>query len=246
MTATPPADEELEGHPTADGPLPEFVDWLLGAVVALGAAILLVCGTALVFLVDRADIEAGVEEGTITVTVGATELTDAETISVADAVVSWTGVGLILTGIAMLLFAAGFVAVRHRAHRRAGADEGVGSYGTIAVLGAIVTVVLSFVPISPALGGALAGYLERGESDRTVSVGALAGVLPLVPVVAIFLSVTGGLIAGLLTVGQVGNAAVLGTTLLLAALLVAAVGAGLGAFGGYVGGRLAVKRATGD
>lgn len=246
MVSTPTEGATAEGHPVGGSPLPEFVDWLFGAIIALSGLFLVVGGSVLVFLVDRALLAEGIEDESITVTVGTTELTDAESLTVADAVVSWMGPGLLLTGIGLVLFAVGYVIARHRAHRRAGADESVSSYGTFAVLGAVTTVVLSFIPVSPAFGGALAGYLERGESDRTVSVGALAGLLPMLPVLAILLFVFGGLLSGLLAIEQAGNAIVVGTVLLLSGLLVATVGAGLGALGGYVGGRLAERRTTVD
>ncbi len=244
MGSTPTERVDREGHPTADGPLPEFVDWILATVVALLGLLSVVAGSALVFLVDRDELAAGIEDGTVTVTVGTTELTDAEALEVADAVVSWTGTGLLVVGIGAVLVAVGYLAARRRAHRRTAAGEPVSSYGTYAVLGAVVTVVLSFVPFSPALGGALAGYLERAESERTVSVGALAGFLPVLPVLAVLVFVLGGLIAGLLTIGQVGEAVVVGATLLLTALLVATLAGALGALGGYVGGRFAERRAA--
>ena len=244
MGSTPAERVDGEQHPTADGPLPEVVDWILATAVALVGLLSVVAGSALVFLVDRDGLAAGIEDGTVTVTVATTELTDAEALEVADAVVSWTGAGLLLVGIGTVLVAVGYLVARRRAHRRSETGEPTGSYGTYAVLGAVVTVVLSFVPFSPALGGGVAGYLERGESDRTVSVGALAGFLPAAPVLAVLVFVLGGLIAGLLTIGQIGEAIVVGTTLLLIALLVATLAGALGALGGYVGGRFAERRAT--
>lgn len=242
MGSTSTEGTSAEGHLVDGRPLPEFVDWLFGAIIALSGLLLVVGGSVLVFLVDRALLAEGIEEESITVTVGTTELTDAESLTVADAVVSWLGPGLLLTGGGLVLFAIGYVILRHRAHRRARTGESVTSFGTVAVLGAVTTVVLSFVPVSPAFGGALAGYLERGESDRTVSVGALAGLLPMLPLLLILLFVFGGLLSGLLAIGQAGNAVVIGATLLFSGLLIATVGAGLGALGGYIGGRLAERR----
>lgn len=161
MGSTPTGSTDVEGHPAADGPLPEFVDWILGALIALSGLGLVVGGTALVFGVDRAVLAEGVEDGTITVTIGMTELTDAETLEVTDAIVSWMGPGLILTGLAMTLFGIGYIIMRRRAHRRSQVGESVSSYGAFAVLGGVVTALLSFLPISPAIGGALAGYLEE-------------------------------------------------------------------------------------
>ncbi|TYL40457.1 hypothetical protein CV102_02465 [Natronococcus pandeyae] len=244
MESTPSEGVGWEGHPTADSPLPEFVDWILGVVVALAGLLSIVGWSALAFLVDRDVLAEGIEDGTVTVTVGTTELADAEALEVADAVVSWTGTGLLVTGLGMVLVAVGYVVVRHRAHGRAQAGEPVDSYGTYAVVGAVVTVVFSFVPFSPVLGGALAGYLERAESERTVSVGTLAGLLPFLPVLVILAFVLGGVVAGLLAVGLAGEAIVVGAALLFTLLLVVTIGAALGALGGYLGGRIAERRAT--
>lgn len=233
----------MDGHSTSDNSLPAFVDWLLGALIALGGLSLIVGGSALVVAVDRAVLAQEIEEETITVTIGTTELTDAETLTVMDAVVSWMGPGLLLTGIGLVVFAIGYVIVRRRAHRRERAPETTNSYWTFAILGAVITAVFSFLPVSAALGGALAGYLERGESDRTVSVGAAAGVLPLLPMLAVGLSVFGGLVSGLLAIDQVGNAMFAGAVLVLSLLVAVVIGAGLGALGGYIGGRFAESRA---
>jgi len=58
-----------------------------------------------------------------------------------------------------------------------------------AVLGAVATAVLSFTGISPLLGGALAGYLEGGNTDDGLRVGAISGVIASIPVVGFLLLV---------------------------------------------------------
>ncbi|MEF8901465.1 MAG: DUF5518 domain-containing protein [Halovenus sp.] len=240
-----PESEGLDGHPTARGPLPAFVDWLLGAVIAIGGFLSLIGGSVLVFIVDRDALAEGIEEGTITVTIFATELTEGESLEVVDAVVSWTGVGLLVTGIATVLFAVGYVVSRHRKRRRAGANGHVPSYGAHAVLGAVVAGVLSFIPFSPGIGGALAGYLERADSDRTISVGAFSGLLAMLPILVILLFVLVGLVTGLSGIDQGGMALLTGATMLFVLMIVATIGAGLGALGGFVGGRLAERPRSG-
>ena len=47
-----------------------------------------------------------------------------------------------------------------------------------AFLGAVVSVVLAFLPFSPVLGGGVAGYLERRDGVR---VGAISGVITALP-----------------------------------------------------------------
>lgn len=50
-----------------------------------------------------------------------------------------------------------------------------------AIVGAIVTIVLSWLPLSPVLGGATAGYLQRGDQREGAKVGGLAGLIATVP-----------------------------------------------------------------
>jgi len=241
---TSPTDRRVgEEHPTANGPLPEFVDWLAGVFIAVGGLLSLVGGSVSWFVVDNDALAEGIKEGTVTVGLVTEELAEAETIEVVDAVVSWASAGMIATGVGMILFAAGYVVSRHRTRRRAGRDGTVGSYGAHAVLGAVATGVLSFIPLSPGVGGALAGYLECGESERTVSAGALSGLLAMLPFLSVLVFVFGGLITGLRAVELGGMATVAGATALFALAVVAAIGAGLGALGGYAGGRVAESQA---
>jgi hypothetical protein len=54
-----------------------------------------------------------------------------------------------------------------------------------ALIGAVVGVVLSPVPFSTVLGGAVAGYLQGGDRNDGLRVGALAGVIMLLPLVLV-------------------------------------------------------------
>lgn len=156
------------------------------------------------------------------------------------AVVSWTGIGLLVTGIAMVLGAISYVLLRPRAYRR---DGPVNAYATNALLGGVSSVLLSFLPFSSAIGGALAGYLERGESERTLSVGALSAPLAAAPLLVILTFVSIGLVSGIDAVQQSGIAIVVGAAMLLGLMVLATVGAGLGGLGGYVGGQFAERTA---
>jgi|AntRauMinimDraft_4_1070384.scaffolds.fasta_scaffold00050_58 hypothetical protein len=225
------------GRPETGPQLPEFVDWIAGILIALAGGALTVGGSVLAFLVDRDALEAGVESGEITVVVVERELTEAEALEVTEAVVSWAGWGLLVTGIGLLLFAVGYVAARHRAHSRTPGDESAGTFQSAAVLGAVTAGVLSFLPFSPAIGGGVAGYLEGG-SGRGVGVGALSGFLAIAPVLLVLVFVTVGLYDGLATVGDASMGIVVAAAMLFAFLFTAAFGTGLGALGGFVGGRL--------
>ncbi len=67
-----------------------------------------------------------------------------------------------------------------------------------AFIGGIAGVVLSFIPFSTVLGGGIAGYLEGGDSRSGAKVGAIAGLVALVPfvfilgIVLVFVPVTSG------------------------------------------------------
>lgn len=52
-----------------------------------------------------------------------------------------------------------------------------------ALIGGVIGVVLSFIPLSTVIGGAVAGYLEGGDYASGAKVGALAGLIALVPFV---------------------------------------------------------------
>lgn len=65
--------------------------------------------------------------------------------------------------------------------------DGIGSDNSYvnALLGALVSVVLSFLPFSPALGGAVAGYLEGRDGLRVGAVSGVFASLPLFGVVVL-------------------------------------------------------------
>jgi hypothetical protein len=50
-----------------------------------------------------------------------------------------------------------------------------------AVIGAVVTVVLSFTGFSPLLGGGVAGYLQRESRKSGAKVGAISGAIAFLP-----------------------------------------------------------------
>lgn len=101
-----------------------------------------------------------------------------------------------------------------------------------ALIGAAVGILLSFVPLSPVLGGGVAGYLEGGESDDGLRVGAVAGAVMAIPLAFI------GLVLSVFVLGA-GAPVGVGAMFLLALLLIALYTVGLGALGGLVGASLA-------
>ena len=108
-----------------------------------------------------------------------------------------------------------------------------------ALIGGIVGVVLSMIPFSTILGGAVAGYLEGGTTNDALRVGAYAGVVMLIPIVLFgslgLLFFTGMPIAG----GSVGvgvGGFMMMTTFILVILTVAIFyTVALGMLGGWIG-----------
>jgi hypothetical protein len=230
--------------PAIARPLPAFVDWIAAAIIAVAGAALAVGGTVLTFVADRELLEEGIESGRITVVVFERDLTRTEMLEFTLEVVSWTGIGLLVTGVGLVVFAIGYAIARHRAHREAPDGETAGSYRANAVLGAVATTVLSFLPFSPVLGGGVAGYLEGYDTGRSLGAGALSGILAMLPAIVIVAFVTVGIFAGLSDVGATELGIVATTTMLLVLLFVGAYGAGLGALGGFAGGRFADRSGT--
>lgn len=241
ITATETPDERIDDRDSGgetDG-LPAIVDWVLGVAVALGGTLALLVGTAIGSVLDRDTIAEALDDEDVTATIGSSELTPAEATDVAEALLSWLEIGLLVTGAGMLVAAAGYVVKRRRVRARRRPGEPLDSFGTHALLGAVVAAVLSFVPFATGLGGAVAGYFEQPDSGRSVSVGAVSGVLLLVPILVITAFVLVGLIEGLREIGQGGDVGFVAATVLFSVVFGAAFAGGLGAVGGFVGGKIA-------
>ena len=232
------SDEQLVAEPT----YPEFIDWLIGAAIALTGLVLLVGGSAIVLLVDRELIAQDIEDTAEPVMIGTRELTDEEMIQLAGTVIDWTGVGLLLTGITLLIVGVGYVLIRHRAYRRHAEGESMEMFLGHAFLGGVVTVLVSFIPLSPVIGGGIAGFLERAVSERAVSVGAVSGLIPTIPIIILMVFVIGGAAAALLELGEGPLAIFMVIIVLFTAIALGLFGAGLGAVGGYLGGWIRTNR----
>lgn len=98
-----------------------------------------------------------------------------------------------------------------------------------ALIGAAVSVVLGFVPFSPILGGAVAGYLEGGDLRDGASVGAISGVLAAIPPIVVF-----ALLSVVLVFGPEGG--IWGVVLIILAIVLAVVTytVGLSILGGAI------------
>lgn len=105
-----------------------------------------------------------------------------------------------------------------------------------AVIGAVVTLVLSFTGFSPILGGAVAGYLQRESRRSGVKVGALSGALAFIPFL-LFASIFFGVFFGGTMgagMGMPGGLELIVIFFILFPLFLA-WNVGLGALGGYLG-----------
>lgn len=63
------------------------------------------------------------------------------------------------------------------------------------LVGGTVAVILSFLPLSEALGGGIAGYLHRGTGRNRIAVGAIAGLVAFLPylLVGVYLAASPGI-----------------------------------------------------
>jgi hypothetical protein len=104
-----------------------------------------------------------------------------------------------------------------------------------AVIGGIASIVLSFIPLSPVLGGAIAGYLEGGDRNTGLRIGVYAGIVAAIPL-ALFTIAAIAIFGSFLAIGPGGGG---GATILVFFLVVVVFMAlytvGLSAFGGWLG-----------
>lgn len=116
---------------------------------------------------------------------------------------------------------------------RSGASGGDRSLLVDAVIGAVVTLALFFVPVvGTIVGGAVAGYLHERDGPK---VGALSGFLAAIP--AVLIVVLGFAFFAIVpdTVGAIGVGVAFVLVAIVAVLVAGAINAALGALGGYIG-----------
>ncbi len=108
-----------------------------------------------------------------------------------------------------------------------------------AVIGAVVGVVLSFIPFSTVLGGLVAGFLEGPDGRQGAIVGAIAGAIAFLPIAGM-----GLLLFGILGIGLAGGVplegfAVVSIVIVVAGFFALAYTVGPSLLGGYLGAYLA-------
>lgn len=224
---TDPSDP---GGPAAEhDPVPMVLDWVIGILTGIVGLLMTALGIGIYARVDRAMIVDAVDAE-------ATELegiTRADFITAAEPFVDWFAAGLAVTGLVALGAAAAFVYKRRGTRARVARDGGTtATFWACAVYGAVVTVLVSFIPGSAAAGGGAAAYLHNGDSStRLGAVSGLVGTALTVPML-VFLSI--GFLAGASAIGQLGGGVALVVLLVVGTVVATAINAGLGALGGYL------------
>lgn len=111
------------------------------------------------------------------------------------------------------------------------AETGRGSSTAINVLiGVAAGIILSFIPLSPMLGGGVASYFESGKPATGLKIGAIVGAILLIPFVLI-----GLVLLMLLGFGTTGAPIAFGIMAFFLLMIGAVYTIGLSAAGGYLG-----------
>jgi len=234
----PSTVDEIRPRVGSSGPLSRLVDWITATLLVLGGLMFTTLGTAISAVADRERVATWVADGQLT----STELTDAELVDTTLALLTWGGIGLIVTGLLLVVGGFGFLLYRRRARETATTETDQPDSVTLAIVGAVVTVVTSFVPLSPILGGVVSGYLGGGDGADGTRVGAYAGLVAAVPLTILVLSLLGGLVIVAIELGLGGIAVFVALAVVFASLVAVAYLVGLSALGGYIGVSLAARQ----
>lgn len=222
-------DTPSERHRTDTNHYPAFdrsVDWAIGAILGVVGVLVALAGAALYRGVDRPAVAELVRTSEFRSDV----LTEAEAVDALLALAEWGGIGIAVAG-GVLVVVGGAVVVTHGRARRDGRPTPGWILG---VVGAMVGAILSFIPLSPAIGGAAAGYLDTNRARSGLGPGAAAGLFATLPVLVIAVFAGVGLLVGVPAEVAVPVVTAVG----VAVILVLVYFVGLSAVGGYVGGWL--------
>ncbi|WP_415382722.1 DUF5518 domain-containing protein [Halosimplex sp. TS25] len=121
-----------------------------------------------------------------------------------------------------------------------------GDFWVNALIGAVAMVLLSWIPFATVLGGAVAGYLQRGTRMDGAKVGAVSGLIAAIPIFGVLLLVFSLFSFGAIAGGEALGLVIVVGIMVFALAVVAAVVAGTGAVGGYLGVALRERSDEGD
>jgi hypothetical protein len=212
--------------------VPDIVDWLVAGLVALVGIGLTATGGLLFALADQDRLADEVSGGDITIGLTEHTLSDAEAASLATDALTWTGLGLLVAGLVLTVFATVYGVSRYRS----GVAGLTASQHTrhAATCGAVTAVLVPLAPLSTIVGGGVAAALDATGADRSTRVGALSGVYAAVPTVIILGFVSVGLYTGLSVLDDPGARLLSSGVVLGSGLFVAVLNTTFGALGGYL------------
>lgn len=200
------------------------IDWVIGVVLGIVGILVSLGGLALHYGVTRPDAASLIHSAEFQ----SDALTEAEAIDALIALGQWSGIGLVAAGGLLVLFGIAVVIVHGRSRR---GDRGTPGW-ILGVVGALAGSILSFIPLSPILGGAAAGYLNPNPETSGLGTGMLAGVFGSLPLFVVLIFATIGLIVSVPS--ETATAVV--TVVSVALFLILPYFVGLSAIGGYLGG----------
>ena len=222
MGANPPLEQP---NSPSDPPavFDRLFDWAIGAFLAVLGLLSALVGGSLYYILDRATVADAIAASDFRSDV----LTETEAVDLLWALGQWVGLGLVAVGVLSVVVGVAVVV----AHGRARRDGRPTPRWILGVVGAMVGTLLGFIPLSPALGGAVAGYLDPDPAASGLGVGTLAGLVAALPAFVVTLFVGVGLVDGLRP-GLVPPATVILAAAVLGSLVYLV---GLSAVGGYLG-----------
>jgi hypothetical protein len=236
-TSTDPIERPgpVDGRPDGPKEVSSLVDWGVSAVLALVGLILAASGWLVYTRLGRPEIR----EAVATENVSFEGLSASELVNLGVPFLDWVAIGLGVTGAILLASGIAFAVSRWRTHKHVATHGGTtGTTWAHSVYGAVAGAVLSFVPFSTALGGAVAGYLRNGSSPSGAKIGALSGLLGSVPMATILGGALVGAVAGANAIGEGATGTLLAGVGLVLLFVLVSINAGLGALGGVLGKRL--------
>jgi hypothetical protein len=213
--------------PPSTGGVPRWAEVAAGTVFAIAGLVMLLAGGALLGLVDQALIrEAITAEGVDT---GGMPL--AAFVDVVDTLATWAGIGLVVSGLGSVIGGVWFVLLTQ--NRGGEQPNGRPTRVVSAVIGGAAGLALSFVPLSPAIGGGVGGYI--GTDGQGLAIGSAAGLLVTLPALIPGLFLTVGIVLSAPWPGGGPEGTAVGTVVAAGLLLATAGGIIAGGIGGFIG-----------